>query len=87
MCSVLGKPHLSNFQASRSIHWMHFGICVTTCSSYCSEFLGGTNDTFLRRIEDARVRSASKPNLPDSNVIPYRLLIDVHVYLSTPEAA
>ena|SRR6201996_3910461 len=65
MCSVLGKPHLSHYPGFSSDLLDAFRHLRDDLQNHCNEFLGGTNDIFLRRIEDARARLASRPNLPD----------------------
>jgi hypothetical protein len=64
MYSVLGKPDLSNFPGFSIDPLDAFRHLRDDLRNYCNEFLEGTNDIFLRRIEDARARWASKPKLP-----------------------
>lgn len=65
MCSVLGKPNLSRYPGFSNDPLDAFRDLRDDLENYCSEFLEGTSDTFLRRIEDARMRWALLPKLPD----------------------
>lgn len=65
MCSVLGKPHLSHYPGFSNDSLNAFRHLRDDLQDYCNEFLEGTNDAFLHRIEDARARWASKPHLSD----------------------
>ena len=65
MCSVLGKPHLSNYPGFSKDPLDAFKDLRLDLESYCGEFLGGTDDALLHRIEDGRARWASQPRLPD----------------------
>jgi hypothetical protein len=65
MCSVLGKPYLSHYPGFSSDPLEAFRDLRDDLQSYCSDFLHGSNDTFLRRIEDARVRWVIRPKLPE----------------------
>lgn len=65
MCSVLGKPNLSRYPGFSKSPLDAFQHLRDDLISYCHDFLEGTDATFLRRIEDARLRWASKPKLPD----------------------
>ena len=64
MCSILGKPNLSYYPGFSNDPLDAFRHLRDDLQNYCDEFLEGTNDTFLRRVEDARVRWASRPKLP-----------------------
>jgi hypothetical protein len=65
MCSVLGKPNPSRYPGFSSDPLDAFRHLRDDMRNYCSEFFEGTNDTFLRRIKDARVRWTSRPKLPN----------------------
>ena len=65
MCSVLGKPHLSDYPCFSNDPLDAFQHLRRDLETYCGEFLEGTNDEFLRRIGDARARWGNKPKLPD----------------------
>jgi hypothetical protein len=64
MCSVLGKPNLSRYPGFSDDPLDAFRNLRDDVESHCIEFLEGTNDAFLRRIEDARVCWARIPKLP-----------------------
>jgi hypothetical protein len=65
MFSVLGKPNLSHYPSYSTDPLDAFRDLRDDLQSYCSDFLQGTDDVLLRRIEDARVRRASRPKLPE----------------------
>lgn len=65
MCSVLGKPNLSRYPGFSDEPLQAFRDLRDDLQVYCMDFLEGTNETFLRRIEDARQRWAAIPKLPD----------------------
>ena len=65
MCSVLGKPNMSRYPGFSSEPLDAFRDLRVDLENYCIEFLEGTNETFLRRIEDARQRWAAIPKLPN----------------------
>ena len=63
MCSVLGKLHLSSYPGFSDDPLGAFRDLHHDLENYCSEFLEGTNDAFLHRIEDGRARWASQPKI------------------------
>ena len=65
MCSVLGKPNLSRYPGFAIDPLDAFRALRDDVQSYCKEFLEGTNDALLRRIEDGRTRWANRPRLPE----------------------
>ena len=65
MCSVLGEPNRSRYPGFSNDPLDAFRDLCDDVEKYCTEFLEGTSDTFLRRIEDARRRSTRIPMLPD----------------------
>ncbi len=65
MCSVLGKPNLSRYPGFSDDPLDSFSNLRDDVENYCIEFLEGTSDAFLHRIEDARMRWARIPQLPD----------------------
>ncbi len=65
MCSVLGKPNLSRYPGFSNEPLEAFRDLRNDLEDYGIDFLAGTNETFLRRIEDARQRWAAIPKLPD----------------------
>ena len=65
MCSVLGKPGMSHYPGFSNDPLDAFRHLRDDLQSYCSEFLEGTNEAFMRRIQHARSRWASKPKLPE----------------------
>ena len=64
MCSVLGKPNLSRYPGFSDEPLAAFRDLRTDLEEYCGDFLEGTNETFLSRIEDAHRRWAAIPKLP-----------------------
>jgi hypothetical protein len=64
MCSVLGKPHLSKYPDFSDDPLDAFRALRHDLATYCGEFLEGTNDAFLHRIEDGRIRWANRQKLP-----------------------
>jgi hypothetical protein len=65
MSSVLGTPGLSHYPGFSNDPLEAFRDLRDDLQSYCAEFLEGTNETFLHRIEDARSRWANRPTLPE----------------------
>lgn len=65
MCSVLGKPNLSRYPGFSNDPLDAFRDLHDDLRDYCDDFLEGTDETFLRRIEDARLHWASRPKLPE----------------------
>jgi hypothetical protein len=64
MCSVLGKPYLSKYPGFSDDPLDAFCDLRQDLETHCSEFLEGTNDAFLHRIEDGRIRWANRQKLP-----------------------
>lgn len=64
MCSVLGKPNLSRYPGFSNDPLDGFRDLRNDQEDYCAEFLKGTDEEFLRRIADARLRWAALPKLP-----------------------
>lgn len=65
MCSVLGKPNLSHYPGFSNDPLDAFRQLREDIQNYCLEFIEGTNEAVQRRMEDARVRWASRPKLPN----------------------
>lgn len=65
MCSMLGKPGLSHYPGFSNRPLDAFRDLRDDLQSYCDEFLAGTNEAFLRRIENARSCWANRPKLPE----------------------
>ena len=65
MSSVLGTPGLSHYPGFSNDPLEAFRDLRDDLQSYCAEFLEGTNETFLHRIEHARSRWANRPKLPE----------------------
>lgn len=65
MCSIFGKPHLSKYPGFSDDPLDAFRHLRQDLETYCIEFLDGTNDAFLHRIKDGRVRWANKSKFPD----------------------
>jgi hypothetical protein len=65
MFSVLGEPNLSRYPGFSKDPLDAFRDLRDDVENCCAEFLEGTSETFLRRIEDARIRWAAIPKLPD----------------------
>jgi hypothetical protein len=65
MCSVLGRPNLSRYPGFSNEPLDAFRDLRKDLEDYCGEFLDGTNEEFIRRIEDARVCWTAIPKLPD----------------------
>ena len=64
MCSVLGKPHLSQYPGFSDDPFDAFLRLREDLENYCDDFLDGTDDLFRNRIKDAHARWAGKPKLP-----------------------
>jgi len=64
MCSVLGKPNLCRYPSFSDDPLDAFRDLHDDLQDYCNEFLEGTDEIFLRRIEDARLHWASRSKLP-----------------------
>ena len=64
LCSVLQKPNLSHYPDFSGDPLTRSAIYADQ-QSYCGDFLQGTYEAFLRRIEDVRVRWANRSKLPE----------------------
>lgn len=65
MCSVLGKPNLSHYPGFSSDPLDAFHHLREDLQNYCKEFLEGSDEIFLSRISDARVRWLAQTKLPN----------------------
>ena len=61
----VGKSNLSRYPGFSAEPLDAFRNLRDDLQDYCGEFLEGTAETFIRRIEDARLRWAAIPKLPD----------------------
>jgi hypothetical protein len=64
MFSVREKPSLSRYPGFSGDPLDAFRDLGGDIEAYCAEFLGGTNEEFHNRIEEARWRWAHRPKLP-----------------------
>jgi len=65
MLSVLGNPYASRYPGFSDDPLDAFRGLSEDLMEHCNEFLEGTDEAFLSRIEDARARWANRPKLPD----------------------
>jgi hypothetical protein len=65
MCSVLRGPNLSRYPGFSKDPLDAFRDLSDDIRDHCGDFLEGTDEALLRRIEDARASWASRPKLPD----------------------
>jgi hypothetical protein len=64
MCSVLGESNLSCYPGFSIDPLDAFRHLRDDLRDRCAEFLEGTDEVFLRRIEDARASWMRRPKLP-----------------------
>jgi hypothetical protein len=87
MCSVLGGPNRSRYPGFSKDPLDAFRDLRDDLQDYCAEFLEGTDEAFLRRIEDARACRASRAKLRVSSTsLSHFSPAFLYIYLH-PEAA
>jgi hypothetical protein len=65
MFSVLGKPNASRYPGFSQNPLDAFSHLLDDLQDYAMDFLEGSDEAFLNRIEDGRARWANRPKLPD----------------------
>lgn len=65
MRSVLGRPNASHYPGFSSDPLEAFRHLCLDLEEHCAEFLEGTDDCLLHRIEDAQAQRSDRPMLPE----------------------
>jgi hypothetical protein len=65
MRSVLERPNASHYPGFSSDPLEAFRQLYLDLEEHCGEFLEGTDDRLLHRIEDAQARRSDRPTLPE----------------------